>query len=165
METTPNAFDLGAILASLIVYLGYLAGLATACQAAINKAKPVLLEPIRTLFKLDENGWLILMYIAQFVFAVIGFATLGWAATLSSALAPVLAVLPIPDTGILVFSILLVVAGQEIIYGLIKGIQGFQDSIAELPTPVVNAQAGSNVDVNVERAAPKVQPDFYKDKR
>ena len=35
---TPAAsFDLGAILASLIVYLGYLAGMATACQAAINK--------------------------------------------------------------------------------------------------------------------------------
>jgi len=159
METTQ--FDLGAILASLIVYLGYLAGLATACQAAINKAKPVLLEPIRTMLNLDENGWLILMYVAQFVFAVIGFATLGWAATLSSALAPVLVVLPIPDAGILIFSILLVVAGQEVIYGLIKGIQGFQDSVNELPNPVVNAQSGSRVDVNVEAAKAQTPPSLY----
>jgi hypothetical protein len=167
METT-NAFDLGAILASLIVYLGYLAGLATACQAAINKSKPILLEPLRNMLKLDDNGWLILMYVAQFVFAVIGFATLGWSNTLVTALAPVLVVLPIPPAGILVFSILLVVAGTEIIYGLIKGIEGFKDSVGELgkQTPVnVEAQSGSKVDVNVERAAPQVQPDFYKDKR
>lgn len=164
METTP-AFDLGAILASLVVYLGYLAGLATACQAALNKSKPILLEPLRKTLNLDENGWLILMYIGQFVYAIIGFATLGWSNTLVAALAPVLVVLPIPPTGILVFSILLVVAGTEVIYGLIKGIEGFKDSVGELQNPVVNAQAGSNVDVNVERATPKVQPDFYTDKR
>lgn len=132
MEPTTPVFDLGAILASLIVYLGFLAGLATACQAAINKAKPVLLQPISDMFKLDERGWLVLMYISQFVFAVIGFATLGWSATLTASLAPVLAVLPIPDTGVLVFSVLLVVAGQEVIYGLIKGIEGFRDSVGEL---------------------------------
>lgn len=160
METTP-AFDLGAILASLVVYLGYLAGLATACQAAINKAKPVLLEPIRSMFNLDERGWLILMYVAQFVFAVIGFATLGWSATLAASLAPVLTVLPIPETGLLIFSILLVVAGSEVIYGLIKGIQGFQDSIGELPKQTVNAQAGSNVNVTANTAPVEPKPDFY----
>lgn len=133
MEPTPvPVFDLGAILASLIVYLGFLAGLATACQAAINKAKPVLLQPISDMFKLDERGWLVLMYVSQFVFAIIGFATLGWSATLTASLAPVLAVLPIPDTGVLIFSVLLVVAGQEVIYGLIKGIEGFRDSVGEL---------------------------------
>lgn len=162
METT-NAFDLGAILASLIVYLGYLAGLATACQAAINKSKPILLEPIRNMLKLDENGWLILMYVAQFVYAVIGFATLGWSNTLVAALAPVLLVLPIPPAGILVFSILLVVAGTEVIYGLIKGIEGFKDSVGELgKTPVnVEAQSGSRVDVNVEAQKQATPPSLY----
>lgn len=128
METT--TFDLGAILASLIVYLTTLAAMAGAVQAAINKAKPVLLDPIKS--RLDERGGLVLMYVAQFVFALIGFATLGWTPTLTSALAPVLAVLPIPENGVLALSVLLVVMGAEVIYGLIKGIEGFRDSVGEL---------------------------------
>lgn len=137
---TPAAsFDLGAILASLIVYLGYLAGMATACQAAINKIKPVILEPIRNTFGLDERGWLVVMYVAQFVFAIAGLATLGWASTLTASLAPVLVVLPIPDTGVLIFSVLLVVAGQEVIYGLIKGLYAVQDGLGELNKTVPKA--------------------------
>lgn len=135
--TPPASFDLGAILASLIVYLGYLAGMATACQAAINKIKPVILEPIHS--RLDERGWLVVMYVAQFVFAIAGLATLGWASTLTASLAPVLAVLPIPDTGVLLFSVLLVVAGQEVIYGLIKGLYAVQDGLGELGKTVPKA--------------------------
>lgn len=135
IETPPVvvAFDLGAIVASLLVYLGYLAGLATACQAAINKAKPVILDPLCEALKLGEQGRLIEMYIAQAVFAVIGFMTLGWVEPVKVALAPVLAVLPIPDGGVIVLSLVLVIAGQEIIYGLIKGLKGFQESLGELP--------------------------------
>lgn len=127
------AFDLGAIVASLLVYLGYLAGLATACQAAINKSKPVILDPLCESLKLGEQGRLIEMYIAQAVFAVIGFMTLGWVEPVKVALAPVLTVLPIPDGGVIVLSLVLVIAGQEIIYGVIKGLRGFQDSLGELP--------------------------------
>lgn len=133
VEPPQTAFDLGAIVASLLVYLGYLAGLATACQAAINKAKPVILDPLCEALKLGEQGRLIEMYIAQAVFAVIGFMTLGWVEPVKVALAPVLAVLPIPDGGVIVLSLVLVIAGQEIIYGLIKGLKGFQESLGELP--------------------------------
>lgn len=136
--TTPVIFDLGGIVASLLVYLGYLAGLATACQAAINKAKPVILDPLCESLKLGEQGRLIEMYIAQAVFAVIGFMTMGWVEPVKVALAPVLTVLPIPDGGVIVLSLVLVIAGQEIIYGLIKGLKGFQDSLGALgtsPTP------------------------------
>jgi hypothetical protein len=135
--TTPVAFDLGAIVASLLVYLGYLAGLATACQAAINKAKPVILDPLCASLKLDDNGRLIEMYIAQALFAVIGFMTLGWVEPVKVALAPVLSVLPIPDGGVIVLSLVLVVASSEVIYGLIKGLRGFQDSLSELGTSSV----------------------------
>ena len=99
----------------------------------------MILEPIRNTFGLDERGWLVVMYVAQFVFAIAGLATLGWASTLTASLAPVLVVLPIPDTGVLIFSVLLVVAGQEVIYGLIKGLYAVQDGLGELNKTVPKA--------------------------
>lgn len=139
IENAP-VFDLSAIIASLIVYLMALGALATACQAAINKIKPVILHPLRDMFSLDERAYLILMYVAQLVFALVGMVTMGWDASIMSALAPVLSVLPIPSVGVMLISVLIVVAGQEFIYGLIKGLYAAQDALKELPpTPTPQA--------------------------
>ena len=132
VDPPSGAFDLDAIIASLIVYLLALGALATACQAAINKMKPVILHPLREMFALDERAYLIVMYIAQFVFAAVGMATLGWDASLMRALAPVLAVFPVPSPVVLLLSMLIIVAGQEFIYGLIKGLYATQDAVKAL---------------------------------
>jgi hypothetical protein len=169
METTPNTFDLGAILASLIVYLGYLGTQATAAQAAIAKIKPLILEPIRVKYAMTENAWLILMGVVQLIFGIVTLISLGGLITAKAALAPILLYLPIPDGAIMFGSLLLLVAGQESIYGIIKGLYATQEALEELktapPAVTLEAQSGSNVDVNVSRTQPTEKTDFYKDKR
>lgn len=147
-ETFP-AFDLEAIAVSLGLFLVELAAMAGAAQAFIAKVKEPILLRIKASANLDDAGFATVLNITQFVAAVILVFVLPGLSVGMNLLAPITAIAPIPSIFIGILMVGLIVAGQDIIYGLIAGMKAFQEGLGELknppPLPANRAARGESV--------------------
>jgi hypothetical protein len=140
-EVYPS-FDLEAIFVSVGLFLGVVLAMAGSAQAFIAKVKePIILKWGSSL---DAAGIAIALNVAQFIAAVIlVFALPGLAAGVAT-LAPIMAIVRIPDLLVGVIMVGLVMAGEDIIYAAIASNWAIIDGLKELknpPAPLPNNRA------------------------
>lgn len=128
--------ELQAILATLIVFLVYAGGLAAGIQVAVNELKPVFLNYVKERVTTDQ--YLIVIYVTRAGLTAIAYFGLwgGIAATRAIVELPF-----IPDAGIAVGTIAIVVLGEEIIHPLLERIYILRDIAKKLGNPPTDPPA------------------------
>lgn len=147
-ETFPS-FDLEAISVSIGLFLVEILAMAGAAQAFIAKVKEPILMRIKTSANLDDVQFVTVLNITQLVAALILVFVLPGLSVGVNSLAPIMAIARIPEIFIGILMVGLIVAGQDIIYGLIAGMKAFQEGLGELknppPLPANRAARGESV--------------------
>lgn len=120
-----STIDLQSLFAQAIAYLGSLLVFAGAVQLAINQLKPLFLDYLKA--KLDATQYLITFYVFRAVVTIVGFIYLwGGVATVKATLPSLPAT--IPDIGLAVVSIALIILGEEIIHPIMDRIYALRDA-------------------------------------
>jgi hypothetical protein len=137
--------ELQTMIALAIAYLLYCLTLAGAVQVAINQVKPLFLEPIKE--RVTERQYLIVIYVFR---AIITAAAYFWLWGGIAATRAVLGGMPasIPDAGVAIVTIALVVLGEEIIHPLVSRLYVLKDTVGELGEVTIPVQASTDVTVH-----------------
>lgn len=146
-------FDLQAALAGLIVFLLYVGSLAGALQLAINQLKPLFLDPIKNrkdapTGDTPDNVYLVYLYVFRTGLTSLAYFYLWGGIAATRAAAPFLPAF-IPDPGIAIGTIALVVLGEEIIHPLLERAYILRDVAKLLAEPPEPFQPSPIVNVNV----------------
>lgn len=128
--------DLQLVIATIIVYLGYCAILAGGIQLAVNQMKPLFLDAIKAwLVKTDEttaeNRYLVVIYALRTVITALAYFYL-WGGVMATRAALSGLASTVPDVGIAVVTIAVVVLGEEIIHPLIERFYILRDIARQL---------------------------------
>lgn len=141
--------DLENVLAIFIVYLGYVLSLAGLIQIGINQLKPLFLEPIKNRLVVPENPngeqqYLIVIYVFRTVVTAAAYFGLwgGVEATRAIGL-PVF----IPDYGVAIATIGLVVLGEEVIHPVIERFYVLRDLAKQLRDTRPTGPTTANLEV------------------
>lgn len=134
--------DLESVLAIFIVYLGYVLSLAGLIQIGINQLKPLFLEPIKE--RVTEQQYLIVIYVFRTVVTAAAYFGLwgGVEATRAIGL-PVF----IPDYGVAIATIGLVVLGEEVIHPVIERFYVLRDLAKQLRDTRPTGPTTANLEV------------------
>lgn len=126
-------FDLSFILAQFIAYLAYTTALAGALQVAINTIKPIALTPLKARY--GDKIYLMVMYVFRIALTIVGYFTFWGGVEATRALLPSLSS-SIPDFGIFIVTILLIVLGEEFIHALTDRAYASKKAVDSLNTGV-----------------------------
>lgn len=139
--------NLDTILAQALAYLTYVGILAGALQVFINQLKPVFIEPLKA--KMDEAQYLATIYIIRTLFATVAYFTLWGGVPATRSVLPEFAT-ALPDFGIAFFTIMIAVAGTEVIHAWISNAYQFKEMAKSLKIDTVIAQPSLTLDGTVE---------------
>jgi len=107
-------FDLSVVLGQVILYLGAIGGLAAAVTLAVEHIKALGFQTLKE--QSSDTTYLWVIYATRFVLTLFGYFYIwGGIATIRELL-PIFA--PVPDHGLTIITILLIVAGEEVIHNL-----------------------------------------------
>lgn len=120
------------ILSQFIAFLTWAGMLAGAVQLAINQLKPYILTPLKD--RLSEEAWLASIYALRTLITIIGFFSLWGGVDAARDQLPIIAS-NIPDVGIAIVSILIIVLGQEVIHVFIDRLYLLRDTFRKLENP------------------------------
>lgn len=158
--------DLQLVIAGFIVYLLYVLSLAGIMQLAINQLKPVFLTPVKNRIaedptnmktgEISEGLYLLWLYTFRTGLSAIAYFYFWGGIAATRATAPFLPAF-IPDPGIAIGTIALVVLGEEVIHPILERVYILRDAAKLLtqpfpalePSPLVNITVppGSSADV------------------
>lgn len=151
--TVPAAFDLQAVLASGIAFLLYTLTLAGAVQIAINQVKPLFLDPVKNRNEAPTDGtpdnvYLVYLYFFRAALTSVAYFYLWGGVAATRAVVPLLPAF-VPDPGIAIVTIALVVLGEEIIHPLLDRLYALRDAAKLLSEPFTPLESAALVNITM----------------
>jgi len=145
--------DLQAVIAIGIAYLLYCLALAGGIQTAINQIKPLFLEPIKNkLVEVDpltaDTRYLIVMYVFRGLITTVAYFYLGGGLNSTRAVLNGVAG-SIPDVGVAIGTIALVVLGEEVLHPLIDRLYILKKIAADMGEINVTVPTSTETDTSV----------------
>lgn len=134
-EVTPVVtLDLMPVFAALLAYFGMILAIAGALQAIIAKLTVPILEPIKGKLSLDDKGYQVLVDVTMFFLAVLTMLFTPSFSLLNATLAPALALSPVtvPAFSLGAMHVLWLVAGQDLVKGVITKLTEVQGAFGAL---------------------------------
>lgn len=152
--------DLQAVIAIAIAYLLYTLALAAGVQTAINQIKPLFLDPIKAkLTEMDattaDSRYLIVIYVFRAIITALAYLYLWGGVNATRAILGSFGG-SIPDAGIAIGTIALVVLGEEVIHPLVDKLYVLRDTAKLLGEINVTVPTSTVTDTSVSvESSPK----------
>lgn len=141
-------YTFDSIFAQIFAYFTVLLALAGALQTAINTLKPQVFEPIKA--RVDANTYLVIMYAFRLLLTIFAFVFLWGGVGAVRSYVPFLPA-SVPDFGLSIFTIFLIVLGQEFIHAGMDRLYIFRDMLKNTHSALSNFEEFTDEDTPDKR--------------